>query len=262
MYKSFILPIFDYADVIWNNCTNKLSTSLEKLHLEAIRIITGAVRGTSHTKLYQESGFCPLKERRKRHKLIFFHKLVHGNVPKYIKDLLPPLVSDHNPYPSRHPNQRVAPRCRTETYATSSFPSTTKLWNELSEHHTNTTSLSHFKHLLNSSDITVPPSYLYGKRKNQTLHCRLRLQISDLNSDLYKRHLIENPGCNCGNLNENAEHFLLLCPNYTNLRLNTIDKLPEQFKHINTFLSGDTNLNTSENQLIFRTVQEFIEKSR
>ena len=70
MYKSFILPLFDYADIIWDNCTVVQSTSLENLHLEALRIITGSVRGTSHQKLYNESGFCKLKERRKRHKLI------------------------------------------------------------------------------------------------------------------------------------------------------------------------------------------------
>ena len=75
MYKSFILPLFDYADIIWDNCTNTQSNMLEN-HLEAIRIITGSVRGTSHQKLYNESGFCTLKERRKRHKLIQFHKTI------------------------------------------------------------------------------------------------------------------------------------------------------------------------------------------
>ena len=70
MSKSFILPLFDYADIIWDNCTVVQFNSLENLHLEALRIITDSVRGTSHQKLYNESGFCTLKERRKRHKLI------------------------------------------------------------------------------------------------------------------------------------------------------------------------------------------------
>ena len=54
MYYSFILPLFGYADIIWNNCTVVQSTSLENLHLEALRIITGSVWGTSHQKLYNE----------------------------------------------------------------------------------------------------------------------------------------------------------------------------------------------------------------
>ena len=43
MYKSFILPLFDYADIIWDNCTNTQSNILENLHLEGIRIIIGSV---------------------------------------------------------------------------------------------------------------------------------------------------------------------------------------------------------------------------
>ena len=48
MYISFILPIFDYVDVVRDNCTLKLADELEELYLDAIRTITGAVRGTSH----------------------------------------------------------------------------------------------------------------------------------------------------------------------------------------------------------------------
>ena len=70
MYKPFIFPHFDYADVIWDNCTDTPSKMLENPHLEAIRIIMGGIRGTSHRKLYEESGFCTLKERIKRHKFL------------------------------------------------------------------------------------------------------------------------------------------------------------------------------------------------
>ena len=90
MYKLFILPLFDYADIVWDNCTDTQSKMLENLHLEAIRIIIGGIRGISHEKLYKESGFCTLKERRKRHKLLMFHKMILGLCPQYISDLLPP----------------------------------------------------------------------------------------------------------------------------------------------------------------------------
>ena len=40
MYKSFILPYFDHADVTWDNCMTRLSEELEHLHLDAIRTIT------------------------------------------------------------------------------------------------------------------------------------------------------------------------------------------------------------------------------
>ena len=62
--STFILPLFDYTDnFIWGNCANTNSNSLENLHLEAIRIITDSFRGTSHQKLYNESGFCTLRRK-------------------------------------------------------------------------------------------------------------------------------------------------------------------------------------------------------
>ena len=93
MYRSFILPQLDYADVIWDNCSMKLAEELESLHLDAIGTIIGAVRGTSHQKLYTESGFTTLRERRFRHKIIMYHKIVQENTPTYLKEHLPPLVS-------------------------------------------------------------------------------------------------------------------------------------------------------------------------
>ena len=114
MYKSFILPQFDYADIVWDNCSGTLSNMLENLHLEAIRIILGAVRGTSHEKLYKESGFCTLKERRKRYKLLMFHKMINHQCPGYLSNLVPPLVSTTNPYHRRRPHERVIPAHKTE----------------------------------------------------------------------------------------------------------------------------------------------------
>ena len=87
---------------------------LENLHLEAIRIILGAVRGTSPEKLYKESGFCTLKERRKRHKLLMFHKMINHQCPGYLSNLVPPLVSTTNPYHRRRPHERVIPAHKTE----------------------------------------------------------------------------------------------------------------------------------------------------
>ena len=261
MYKSFILPVFDYADIIWDNCTKALSDSLEELQLEAIRTIIGAVRGTSHEKLYKESGICPLQERRKRHKLIFYHKLVNGNAPQYLLDLLPPLVSDQNPYHRRRPLERCIPRCRTEIRSSSFFLSTTRLWNNLPESIQGCTSISQFKRYLSHLD-PVTPDYLYfGKRKQQIQHCRLRLGISNLNSDLQNRHLLDNPSCTCGHPNENAVQFLLHCPHFSVARQLTIDSLPSEYRNKRILLFGSDQLNIQTNINIFECVHEFIEKS-
>lgn len=96
LYKSFILPIFDYCDFIWDNCTQEQGLTLEKLHLDALRTISGAVRGTSHEKLYNETGMPSLAERRNLHKLCIFYKMINGSTPQYLSNLVPPKVSEKN----------------------------------------------------------------------------------------------------------------------------------------------------------------------
>ena len=259
MYKSFILPIFDYADIVWDNCTAGESQQLENLHLEALRTITGLVKGTSHEKIYNESGFCSLKQRRERHKLIMYHKLVHQPSPQYLTEILPPLVTETNPYHRRRPLERSIPRHRTEIYRTSFFPSTSHLWNSLPERIQQTTSISAFKYFLSKNDAKIPNYYYRGSRTEQVLHCRLRNNMSNLNHDLFNRHLIENPSCRCGHPQETAEHFLLHCPLYTRIRTDTIAKLNQT---IHTLLHGDPVLTLDNNTDIFSTVHTFISMSK
>ena len=40
VYISFIRPVLEYADVIWDNCTQKEKQDLEKIQIKATRIAT------------------------------------------------------------------------------------------------------------------------------------------------------------------------------------------------------------------------------
>ena len=175
MYRSFILPQLDYADVIWDNCSLKL-TELESLHLDTIRTSIGAVRGTSHQKLYTESGFTTLRERCFRHKIIMYHKIVQENTTTYLKEHLPPLVSSANPYHLQRPLQRQVPKHKTDIYRQSFFPST--IWNNLQENIQRTKSISQDKHFLSRNDTTPPPFFYNGSRKAQIIHLSL-IHISE-----------------------------------------------------------------------------------
>ena len=42
LYLSFIHPLMEYSDVIWNNCTIEQSNEIESIQIEAARIVTGA----------------------------------------------------------------------------------------------------------------------------------------------------------------------------------------------------------------------------
>jgi hypothetical protein len=74
IYKSFILPIFDYCDFIWDNCNKEHVKLLENLNLDALRTICGATRGTSHNSLYLETGLGPLV-----HKLSVLYKIKNSS---------------------------------------------------------------------------------------------------------------------------------------------------------------------------------------
>ena len=262
MYRSFILPIFDYADVIWDCCTQGQAIFLENLHLEGLRIVTGLVKGTSHNAIYSESGFCSLWDRREKHKLLMYFKIVNGYSPAYLANSLPPLITDVNPYHRRRPHDRLAPQYDSAVYNNSFFPSTTRIWNTLPQHIQETTSISLFKKYLNRNDAAVPVYYYYGMRKYQAIHCRLRHNMSNLNQDLFSRHLTESPACACGNSRESAQHYLLTCSLYTDARATTILTLEPNTRSPHTLLFGNENLTLETNYKIFGLVHAFIQASK
>ena len=58
IYKSFVRPHLDYADVICDQPNNsRLSDKMETVQYNATLGITGAIRGTSKEKIYQDVNF-------------------------------------------------------------------------------------------------------------------------------------------------------------------------------------------------------------
>jgi hypothetical protein len=44
IYISFIRPLMEYGDIVWDNIPDYLKQSLESLQLEATHIVTGATK--------------------------------------------------------------------------------------------------------------------------------------------------------------------------------------------------------------------------
>ena len=77
IYKSFIRPNLDYADIIYGKPLNEsLKRKTEMIQYNTLLIITDAFTGNSRDKIYQELGLEFLPDRRWTRKLIFFHKIV------------------------------------------------------------------------------------------------------------------------------------------------------------------------------------------
>ena len=70
LYKTMILPFIDYGDVIYDNCNEKNSHSLELVHNKAARMVSGAFFTTNVSRLLNEElGWESLKSCRHRHKI-------------------------------------------------------------------------------------------------------------------------------------------------------------------------------------------------
>ena len=77
LYKAFIRPHLDYGDIIYDKQNNmNICNKIESLQYNAALAITGATRGSSKRKLYQELGFEYLSSGRWLGKLCLFYKIV------------------------------------------------------------------------------------------------------------------------------------------------------------------------------------------
>jgi hypothetical protein len=66
---SFICPILEYADVIWDSQNQSLINKLKNVQLDAARIVTGGTKLTGLNILYEETKWEKLSDRRQNHKL-------------------------------------------------------------------------------------------------------------------------------------------------------------------------------------------------
>ena len=142
LYLVFIRPIFEYACEVWDNCGIVNVTKLEKLQLEAARIVSGLPIFTELSSIYRELGWETLQERRNRRKLQMFYNLQNSNGPQYLCNLIPPKVQSTTTYPLRNGEDIILPFCRLSLTNDSYIPSTIRLWNKLDISVRNVESLS------------------------------------------------------------------------------------------------------------------------
>ena len=181
IYFSFIRPLLEYADVVWDNCTQYEANELEKIQNEAARIVTGATRLVSVDLLYTKTGWDTLISRRNKDKISTFHKMLNGLSPVYLSAHLPPTVGANVSYNLRNQNSLQTIHCHSHLYYNSFLPSALRTWNGLSEDTRNINSTASLKYHLNANLNPSPRYYNEGKRLGQILHySRLRCNCSSL----------------------------------------------------------------------------------
>ena len=103
----------------------------------------------------------------------------------------------------------------------------------------------------------------YSPRKLNIILTQLPNSYSFLNYDLSKVNIVNDDGCSCGAPREDAFHFFLTCPNYTEIRLIMMNNLNWiQTSDLNLLTSGSDDLTYEENINIIKHVFNLIKSSK
>ena len=159
---------------------------------EAARIVSGCSKLVSLSDLREECGWELFSERRRKHKLILFFKMVKGFAPIYLSNLVPQLNSDISNYNLRNSTNLYSIACRTSLYKNSFLPSVVDEWNLLPQSIRDLESVSSFKDYLNIDKLIPNKLFSVGKRRFQIIHARLRNKCSSLKHHLLIRKIMNH----------------------------------------------------------------------
>ena len=260
MYVSFVRPTMDYAQVVWGSTYDSDIVKLERIQVDALRLITGATARSNISNLYKETNLPTFQKKCNNAMLCFMYKIVHRIAPTYLLNLIEP-YEEAPRYNLRNKDSLKTLFCRLEVYKRSFFPHTIKLWNALPPHVQSLPTYENFKLHLNREQDDPCERFYYGERWPAVHHARIRIGCSKLNSDLcYNLHVINNPTCQCGAPEENAYHFFFQCPLYQASRVELMNNVSRIANNVTleTLLYGLSNLSLVQNQSLFLAVHKFI----
>ena len=196
--KSFLRPHLDYGYVIYDRAFNEsFQNKLESVRYDAALAITGAIRGSSREKLYQELGLESLKSRRWYQKLCLFFKLKKNKPPSYLFDIIPKVLSTRT---TRNHNNIPLFNVKHEYFRNSFFPSTVIEWNKLDNNIRNSESVSAFKKQI-LKFIRPSPNSRFNVHNPHgiKLLTRLRVGVSHLREHKFRHNFQDSLDllCNC-----------------------------------------------------------------
>ena len=146
IYKSFIRPHLDYGDITYDQPYNvSFHQKLESIQYNSALAITGATRGMSTEKLYNNLGLETLEKRRWYRKLCCFYKVYKSHSPKYFFNIIPVTVSRYN---TRNTSNIPQFKVKHNFFRNSLFPSAVIEWYKLDQNIHNSESLNVFKNSL------------------------------------------------------------------------------------------------------------------
>ena len=139
LVQSLIMPILDYADVVYKSCSESHSKRLQYAHNSCVRFIFNLKKRDHITPVLKQIGWLKLKERRALHSLLLLYKILRNKVPKYLYENFSVLRSERNG------QTLTIPSHRTSLYGSTFMISACREWNLLSSSIRNRDSLKRFK---------------------------------------------------------------------------------------------------------------------
>ena len=161
IYRPFLRPYLDNGDILYDQAYDaSFHQKLEKIQCNACLTITGAIRGTSKEKIYQELSFESLKCRRWFRKLCFFFKILRNKSSDYLFRIVPQRRSSCI---TRNSDEIPLLKIRHNFHKNLFFPSTTTEWINLYQDLRNSESYTLFRSSILKS-IRLSPNSLTAVR--------------------------------------------------------------------------------------------------
>ena len=96
LYKTLLVPILDYCDIVYDCLTKYNSDILQKLQNGACRIILRKGKRTSTSEMHIKLKLNHLVDRRHLWTMEYMYKIVHGLLPKEVCDLFKLVRDTHS----------------------------------------------------------------------------------------------------------------------------------------------------------------------
>ena len=129
LYNTLIVPIFNYADVIWGGCYKKQAKRLQVSQNFAARSILGKSKYDSGREALRELNLLNLEQRRVVHESVFAHKGLSGILPKNIQNRYKLYLPKMSTRRSKHQKFNI-PQHNLSKFKKSPLFRTIKSWNK------------------------------------------------------------------------------------------------------------------------------------
>jgi len=157
IYKTNILPVFDYGSIIYDNYSNYDNRMLDKAQLSAAKIKLGCLKATSSNDVLADLNLTSLHLRREISLLCYVSKLIFDTVPCPFPASSFRSFKEFVPYALRHNQNVQIPLFKKSLSYNFFLRIASSLWNSLPQEIKSSASHSIFMNRLNSHHhISLP----------------------------------------------------------------------------------------------------------